>query len=691
MPSKQLPRFDRPVRAKPPVKPQVEPQTKTKQKVKGKGKGKAKATAEAPKTVQELVLSQNQSFELVKIGVNAAVSQFVFGRKLFPSNCYKTRIYDAYDPDLTYETFINGTNIPKNFNLNEAGDEIVSFNSVVRGTGNPGAEKLLDWLEFGVADAVSDKCLAKFQLSVYRKEVVPEQLVEAFTINFTYKDVEKNPYVQISASLSNDNGVTINLGLAQEGLRDLIRQVMNSSRNVQGQSAGRKVSMQLLYNENTRPKHEYRGFRAASSSQILPDGCGILMGQTSNGIHGLEIKYYDAPVIDTHFSKATALSDAKVTSNRKHSATVTRLKSTTPLANMVIDDNSQSSLRHSQLSQSVDTHQSTVQWINQIGHAKGSDDTDTQPIPAYQSTTFGGHAASVGPEELSNTVIEEASEAVEEEVECECQNHDDRENLIQCEICRNFYHSQCYGYSKESVSADFKCYECLFAGSESDILNQKMYHLCARRRMVYYLEQNSFNDMEGLCQYMNRNLKDTQALFRSLETEGFIKKCSKSSKEPFRFCDRKKLQTELFDPSKHISHTKPVGNPSSQPMKRSNPPQFATAAPKTDLTGKSLDQTQLTPVGRRLRRPEGSIRSGLRSEGSSTQTPSSWRSLNNETSGRSPRVPAQTTPQQPNKRAGDEVSDSARKRMRSALVATSPFSLRSNSSQWPVTKSRTER
>lgn len=73
MPSKQLPRFDRPVRAKPPVKPQVEPQTKTKQKVKGKGKGKAKATAEAPKTVQELVLSQNQSFELVKIGVNAAV------------------------------------------------------------------------------------------------------------------------------------------------------------------------------------------------------------------------------------------------------------------------------------------------------------------------------------------------------------------------------------------------------------------------------------------------------------------------------------------------------------------------------------------------------------------------------------------------------------------------------------------
>ncbi|TGO79290.1 hypothetical protein BELL_0037g00040 [Botrytis elliptica] len=628
MPPKLIPHPDRPVR----VKPVVKPQTKTKQK----GKGKAKAPVEAPKTVQELVLNQQQSFELVKIGVNAA-----------------TRIYNASDPNLTYETFINGTNIPRNFNLNEAGDEIVSFNSVVRGTGHPGAEKLLDWLEFGVGDAVNDKCLAKFQLSVYRKEVVPEQLVEAFTINFTYKDVEKNPYVQISASLSNRNGNTINLGLAQEGLRDLIRQVMNSSRNVQGQSVGRKVSMQLLYNDNARPKHEYRGFRAASTSQILPDGCGILMGQTSNGIHGLEIKYYDAPVIDNHFSKATVLNDATVASNQKLFATVRGLKSTAPLANVIVDDNSQSSLRHSQLSQSVDTQQSTMQWINQIGHGKGSGDTDTQPIPA-PPTTFGNHTSFHESEELNGKRVGEVSEEEEEE--------------------------ECYGYSRGSVSANFECYECLLEESEPEILFQKMYPLCGRRRMVYYLEQNGFNDMEGLCQYMSRfastniltalittldwNLEKTQGEFESLKTEGIIKKCPKSSKEPFRFSDLKKLRMELFDPSKHISHTKP----------------FATAVPNPDLTHKSLDQTQLTPVARRLRQPGGSIRSGLRSEGSSTQTPSSWRSLHNETLRRSPRRPAQTTPQQPNKRTGDEGLDSARKRMRCALSATSPFSLRSNSS-----------
>ncbi|TGO21737.1 hypothetical protein BPAE_0203g00120 [Botrytis paeoniae] len=629
------------------VKPLVNPQTKAKQK----GKGKAKAPVDASQTVPELVLTQQQSFELVKIAVNAAVSQFVFGRKLFPNNCYKTRMYDASDPNLTYETFINGTNMPKNFNLNEAGDEIVSFSSVVRGTGHPGAEKLLDWLEFGVGDAVSDKCLAKFQLSVYRKEVVPEQLVEAFTIYFTYKDVEKNPHVQISTSSSNKNGNIINLGLAQEGLRDLIRQVMNTSRNLQGQSVGHKLSMQLVYNDNTRPKHEYRGFHASSTSQVLPDGCGILMGHTSNGIHGLEIKYCDAQVIDTHFLKATAFNDAKVTSNRKLLATVRGLKSTTPLANVIIDGNSQSSLRHSQLSQSVDTQRSTVQWINQIGHAKGSDDKDTQPIPACQPTTFGMHTSFLETEEVNGKEIEEVSEEEEEEeVLCECLNYEDRKNL-------------CYGYSKGNVSVDFRCYYCLLEKSEREFFYQKMYHLCSRRRMVYYLEQNGFNDMEGLCQYMNWNLEKTQGKLESLRTEGIIKKCPKSSKEPFRFSDLKKLRMELFDPAKHISHTKP----------------FATAAPKPNLTHGSLNQTQLTPVGHRLRQPDGSIRSGLRSEGSSTQTPSSWKSLHKETVRRSPRSPAQTTPQQPNKRTGDEGLDGTCKRMRSALSATSPFSLRSNS------------
>ncbi|KAJ8069501.1 hypothetical protein OCU04_003153 [Sclerotinia nivalis] len=536
-----------------PAKPQTKPQAKTKQK----GKGKAQAVVEAPKTAQDLVLNQQQSLELVKIGVNAAISHFVFYRHFFPNNCYKTRIYNASDANPTYEKFMSGTNIPRNLNLMETDDEILTFNTIVRGSGNQGAEKLLDWLEFGVSNAVDDKCLAKLQLSVYRKEVVPEQLVEAFTINFTYKDIGNNPHVQISASTSNEGGKIVNLGKAQDGLRELIRQVMNCSRHIKGESSGRKVSMQLLYNDNARPKNEYRGFRAASSSQILPDNCGLLMGKMNNSLNGLEVKYYDTPAIDSHHLKAKASSSAKVTPDRNRFAMAKGLKPTTPKA--IGDDDSQSSLRHTQFSQSDGTQQSTVRWINEIGHTRGSDDMDTQLLSnhASQSTTFGKYTKFSEPEELDDMDIEEESEE-EEAVRCECTNFDDRKNLIQCEKCRNFCHSQCYGYSKGGVGANFECYECLLAESEQDILFEKMYPLCTRRRIVYYLKNNGFNDMEGLCQYMNLTYKETQALVEALKTEGIIKKCAESSKEPFQFSNLKRLLGELFDPSKHISHTKLV-------------------------------------------------------------------------------------------------------------------------------------
>lgn len=94
---------------------------------------------------------------------------------------------------------------------------------------------------------MDDKCLAKLQLSVYREEVVLEQLVEAFTINFTYKDIGNDTHVQISASTSSESGKIINLGKAQQGLRELIKQVMNCSRDIKGKSCKFTAINQLIF------------------------------------------------------------------------------------------------------------------------------------------------------------------------------------------------------------------------------------------------------------------------------------------------------------------------------------------------------------------------------------------------------------------------------------------------------------
>lgn len=134
--------------------------------------------------------------------------------------------------------------------------------------------------------------------------------------------------------------------------------------------AGRKLSMQLLHNQNAPPKQEYRGFCAASISQILPEDCGLSMGKMTNNFHGyanaiireirartdiyrLAIKYHSAPVMDRPLHRGRAFS-----------AMIRSLNPTAPEA--VICDNSQSSLRPSQAPHGDGTQQNTMQWLNNI-------------------------------------------------------------------------------------------------------------------------------------------------------------------------------------------------------------------------------------------------------------------------------------------------------------------------------------
>lgn len=129
--------------------------------------------------------------------------------------------------------------------------------------------------------------------------------------------------------------------------------------------------MQLLYNDNERPKNEYRGFRAASITQILPNDLGLPMGVMNTGLNGYEsasvqrlyktsnicrlaIKHYIAPSIDSHHLM-----------ERNFDAVARNVKLAAPRAT-IIEDHSQSSLKQIQSTQSDGTQQSTIQWLNEI-------------------------------------------------------------------------------------------------------------------------------------------------------------------------------------------------------------------------------------------------------------------------------------------------------------------------------------
>lgn len=90
--------------------------------------------------------------------------------------------------------------------------------------------------------------------------MAPDQLLEAFTMSFTYDGAV--PRVKIATSTSAETGSAVDLGRAQEGLRNLIAQVMVNTQNIGGRSSKCKVSifLRLLFQSKVRfrrPQGEY--------------------------------------------------------------------------------------------------------------------------------------------------------------------------------------------------------------------------------------------------------------------------------------------------------------------------------------------------------------------------------------------------------------------------------------------------
>lgn len=61
---------------------------------------------------------------------------------------------------------------------------------------------------------------------------------------------------------------------------------------------------------------------------------------------------------------------------------------------------------------------------------------------------------------------------------------------LQCSICSNFRHAQCYGYLTTPPASEFVCYTCLLEGEDALIAEMKL--LCVKRSVLYHLREEGF-------------------------------------------------------------------------------------------------------------------------------------------------------------------------------------------------------
>ncbi|PWN23194.1 hypothetical protein BCV69DRAFT_297142 [Microstroma glucosiphilum] len=118
-------------------------------------------------------LTQQESLQTVKDLIEISIGSFTYLRDIFPEDCYKNHICKSANPksNVTTKKLARG-----------------SFAAV---------DKLLDYLELGVYDALEKRYLSSLILAIHLDKEQPGNVVETYTFNFSYTKDDKGNTIPI--------------------------------------------------------------------------------------------------------------------------------------------------------------------------------------------------------------------------------------------------------------------------------------------------------------------------------------------------------------------------------------------------------------------------------------------------------------------------------------------------------------
>ncbi|EIW60264.1 uncharacterized protein TRAVEDRAFT_119861 [Trametes versicolor FP-101664 SS1] len=176
------------------------------------------------------------------------------------------------------------------------------------------ADKLLDYMENGIFDAVQKQYLRSFVFAVYLDDQDPNNIVEAYTFNFSYCKVPGSESTVPVMSLGED---MMNLSLSgskqsQDPVADatrrgkiptlgetLIKNLIQATTQMDALPKRRFATFKLYYYENTPEDYEPPHFRAGDLKKDkwfmtthnkgeIPERCSV--GSVQTGYHGVDVK-----------------------------------------------------------------------------------------------------------------------------------------------------------------------------------------------------------------------------------------------------------------------------------------------------------------------------------------------------------------------------------------------------------------
>ncbi|KAH9843171.1 HORMA-domain-containing protein [Rhodofomes roseus] len=267
---------------------------------------------------EQASLTAQQSLQSVQTLLKASLGCITYLRNLLPSEnfstCYLTSSGPASlssQPSMTPGSFASD-----NGKRNVSGFKIMT---VTRGFTEE-ADKLLDYMEHGIFDALQKQYLRSFIMAVFLDNDDPNNIVEAYTFNFDYHKIPGTditvPVMTLDADLerlslhgkhktfdpvsdATRQGRVPTLGEVKRSLKTLIKNLIQATTQMDALPKRRFATFKLFYNDQTPDDYEPTHFHAGDAKKDrwfftthekseVPEKCNI--GSLQTGYHGVNVR-----------------------------------------------------------------------------------------------------------------------------------------------------------------------------------------------------------------------------------------------------------------------------------------------------------------------------------------------------------------------------------------------------------------
>ncbi|KAI0707776.1 HORMA-domain-containing protein [Earliella scabrosa] len=275
--------------------------------------------AQASRTDQhQAVITSQQSLQSIQTLLRAGLGCITYLRNLLPSDNFSESYLTSSGPESLSS---QPTNSGSSFASSDGRKNVSGFKimTVTRGFTEE-ADKLLDYLENGIFDALSKQYLRSLIFAIYLDDQDPNNIIEAYTFNFSYCEVpgttEVVPVMTLGDEMMNlslsgsrqvqdpvaeatKRGKVPTLGEVKRSLKTLIKNLIQATTQMDALPKRRFATFKLFYYDHTPEDYEPPHFRAGDVNEDkwfmtthhkgeVPERCSV--GFVHTGYHGVDVK-----------------------------------------------------------------------------------------------------------------------------------------------------------------------------------------------------------------------------------------------------------------------------------------------------------------------------------------------------------------------------------------------------------------